>query len=79
MLPLEVRIVPTYAVAANALSPLQAILDVTGLSAVWEWATGVKVDLEWNLLNSYTGLVLPLIATATGTFELWRGSSARRR
>ena len=32
MLPLEVRIVPTYAVAANVLSPYQAILDVTGLS-----------------------------------------------
>ena len=27
MLPLEVRIVPTYAVAANALRPFQSILD----------------------------------------------------
>eukprot|EP01035_Chromulina_nebulosa_P014872 gene14872-19680_t len=27
MLPLEVRIVPTYAIAANALAPLQSILD----------------------------------------------------
>ena len=68
MLPLEVRIVPTYAVAANALGPLQAILDVTGLSALWRAATGVEPALEWNLLNSYTGLVLPLVATATGTF-----------
>ena len=32
MLPLEVRIVPTYAVAANVLQPYQAILDVTGIS-----------------------------------------------
>ena len=24
--------------------------------------------MEWNLLNSYTGLILPLVATATGTF-----------
>lgn len=58
MLPLEVRIVPTYSIAANALSPFQSILA----------AIGLQVDLQWNLLNSYTGLILPLIATATGTF-----------
>jgi len=39
MLPVEVRIVPTFQVAANL-----------------------------NLLNSYTGLTLPLIASATATF-----------
>lgn len=33
MLPLEVRIVPTYAVAANVLSPFQGILDITGITA----------------------------------------------
>ena len=32
MLPLEVRIVPTYAVAANVLSPYQTLLDLTGIS-----------------------------------------------
>ena len=58
MLPLEVRIVPTYSIAANALSPFQSMLA----------AIGLQVDLQWNLLNSYTGLILPLIATATGTF-----------
>jgi sn-glycerol 3-phosphate transport system permease protein len=59
MLPLEVRIVPTYAVAANVLSPFQATLNSLGFSIVLP---------EWNLLNTYPGLVLPLIATATGTF-----------
>lgn len=39
MLPVEVRIVPTYEVAANL-----------------------------NLLNSYSGLIFPLIASATATF-----------
>ena len=30
---------------------------------------GFSIDLpEWNLLNSYSGLILPLVATATGTF-----------
>ena len=59
MLPLEVRIVPTYAVAANALEPLQALFDVAGVAVTLP---------RWNLLNSYSGLVLPLVATATGTF-----------
>ncbi|QKC94770.1 ABC transporter permease subunit [Mesorhizobium sp. NZP2298] len=68
MLPLEVRIVPTYAVVANVLSPYQAILDVTGLSWLIEKVSGVQVSLSLGLLNSYTGLIMPLIATATGTF-----------
>jgi sn-glycerol 3-phosphate transport system permease protein len=68
MLPLEVRIVPTYAVAANALWPFQAILDAIGITALLAYVTGIQLVLEWNLLNSYTGLILPLIATATGTF-----------
>ncbi len=68
MLPLEVRIVPTYAVAANALSPFQTILDWTGINWLINAVSGIEVALEWNLLNSYTGLILPLVATATGTF-----------
>lgn len=68
MLPLEVRIVPTYAVAANALLPFQTILNWTGITWLVETASGIRVDLQWNLLNSYTGLILPLVATATGTF-----------
>ena len=68
MLPLEVRIVPTYSLAANALQPFQAILDVTGISWLIAAVFGYQVNLQWGLLNSYTGLVLPLVATATGTF-----------
>jgi sn-glycerol 3-phosphate transport system permease protein len=59
MLPLEMRIVPTYAVAADALKPYREILSFFGLQI------GIP---QWNLLNSYTGLILPLVATATGTF-----------
>jgi sn-glycerol 3-phosphate transport system permease protein len=68
MLPLEVRIVPTYAVAANVLSPYQALLDLTGITWLVRQATGIEIALKWGLLNSYTGLILPLVATATGTF-----------
>jgi sn-glycerol 3-phosphate transport system permease protein len=68
MLPLEVRIVPTYSIAANALLPFQAILDTLGLTSLIETLSGLRINLEWNLLNSYPGLILPLVATATGTF-----------
>jgi sn-glycerol 3-phosphate transport system permease protein len=68
MLPLEVRIVPTYAVAANALSPFQTIMDWTGISWLINACPGSRWRWNWNLLNSYTGLILPLVATATGTF-----------
>lgn len=68
MLPLEVRIVPTYEVAANALVPFQTILEWTGVKSLVEWATGIRISLAWSLINSYWGLTLPLIATATGTF-----------
>lgn len=68
MLPLEMRIVPTYAVAANALSPFQTMADASGFTDFWQRLTGWTFALEWNLLNSYIGLILPLVATATGTF-----------
>jgi sn-glycerol 3-phosphate transport system permease protein len=59
MLPLEVRIVPTYAVAADVAEPLRWLA----------WLAGFELGLApVNLLNTYTGLILPLIATATGTF-----------
>ncbi len=58
MLPVEVRIMPTYEVVANAFLPLNAILGLFGL----------ELALEWSLLDSYTGLILPLIASATATF-----------
>lgn len=68
MLPLEVRIVPTYAVAANVLRPYQTILDVLGITTVIQQVFGITVSLQFGLLDSYAGLILPLIATATGTF-----------
>jgi sn-glycerol 3-phosphate transport system permease protein len=68
MLPLEVRIVPTYAVAANVLGPWQGVLDILGITWIAEHFAGVRLDLQFGLLNSYAGLILPLVATATGTF-----------
>ena len=70
MLPVEVRIMPTYEVAANVLGPLQALWDIFHLNGLASWVTGhdVEVSLNWSLLDSYTGLTLPLIASATCTF-----------
>jgi sn-glycerol 3-phosphate transport system permease protein len=60
MLPIEVRIVPTYESAANVALPLNILGSWLGLQAL--------VDLDWNLVNTYSGLILPLIASATATF-----------
>ena len=68
MLPVEVRIVPTYDVVANVFSPLNTILQATGLRGVLETLLGIRVEPRLSLLNSYTGLILPLIASATATF-----------
>lgn len=70
MLPVEVRIMPTYEVAANVLGPLQATWDLLHLNSLVSWFTGndFEMRLNWSLLDSYTGLILPLIASATCTF-----------
>jgi sn-glycerol 3-phosphate transport system permease protein len=60
MLPIEVRIVPTYESAANVALPLNIVGSWLGIQAL--------VDLDWNLVNTYSGLILPLIASATATF-----------
>jgi sn-glycerol 3-phosphate transport system permease protein len=60
MLPIEVRIVPTYESAANVALPLNTLGSWLGIQAL--------VDLDWNLVNTYSGLILPLIASATATF-----------
>ena len=70
MLPVEVRIMPTYEVAANVLGPLNAMWDFLHLSSLVTWISGndFEINLNWSLLDSYTGLTLPLIASATCTF-----------
>ncbi len=68
MLPLEVRMVPTYEVASNVLMPVQRILEWTGIAWLIETLSGVRIALNLSMINTYAGLTLPLIATATGTF-----------
>ena len=63
MLPVEVRIVPTFEAMTDVLMPLRGLLDVLGFGG---WA--VQVVPKWNLLNSYGGLIFPLMASASATF-----------
>ncbi len=60
LLPLEVRIIPTYSVASDLLAPVRSLLHWLGI----QWLPLPTI----NLLDSYPGLALPLIASATGTF-----------
>lgn len=70
MLPVEVRILPTYEMAANVLGPLQPVWEYLHMNDLLSWFSGHDIDisLNWSLLDSYTGLTLPLIASATCTF-----------
>jgi sn-glycerol 3-phosphate transport system permease protein len=70
MLPIEVRISPTYEAVANAAMPLQWLIDTLHLAGAWQAITGnqVEIGLEWNMVNTYPGLILPLIASASATF-----------
>lgn len=70
MLPIEVRIVPTYEVAANALMPFLWLGELLRLDDLASWIAGepVRFDVRVSLLNSYAGLIFPLIASATATF-----------
>jgi sn-glycerol 3-phosphate transport system permease protein len=70
MLPVEVRIVPTYEAVADAAGPLRWFSGVTGLSSLVQSLTGYSIEtsLKWSMVNTYGGLILPLIASASATF-----------
>ncbi|MDR9772598.1 ABC transporter permease subunit [Rhizobium hidalgonense] len=70
MLPVEVRIIPTYEAVADAAGPVRWLAGIIGLSGVIEQLTGYSIEasLKWNMVNSYAGLILPLIASASATF-----------
>ncbi|MBN2538529.1 MAG: ABC transporter permease subunit [Deltaproteobacteria bacterium] len=70
MLPVEVRILPTYEMAANVMSPIMKLWTALNLDSVATWIAGheITLALDWSILDSYTGLILPLVASATCTF-----------
>lgn len=68
ILPLDMRFVTTYQVASNVFSPLNAVLDATGLNDLIAATFGAAFHVEWSILNTHAGLVAPLLAHGMGTF-----------
>jgi len=70
MLPVEVRILPTYEMAANLFGPFNSLWSALHLDGLAGWIAGhdVEMRLDFSLLDSYQGLILPLVASATCTF-----------
>ena len=48
MLPIEVRIVPTYESAANAALPLNMLVEWLDLDSLWRHFAGQRVASRWN-------------------------------
>lgn len=70
MLPVEVRIVPTFEAMTDVLMPLRLLVQLSGIDTLVQAMTGwrLEVSANWSLLNSYSGLIFPLMASATATF-----------
>lgn len=68
MLPLDVRVITTYQVASNVLSPLNWLLDISGLNGMIAQVFGAPLDLQWRILDTHFGLIAPLVAHGMGTF-----------
>ena len=64
MLPVEVRILPTYEMAANLFGPLQPVWDLLHLDGLASWFAGHEIEeaLEWG----YPIRQLPRINIAPG-------------
>ena len=67
MLPLELMVITAYQVTANVALPVNAAANVGGL---WAALTGTALDLQLDLLDTYAGIVIPLMATGTATLIL---------
>ena len=68
LLPLDLRFITTYQVAANVMLPFNALLEITGIAYLINVATGYRPAFEFSVLNTYFGLAAPLLANGTGTF-----------
>lgn len=67
MLPLELMIITAYQVTANVALPLNAIANMGGL---WSALFGQPLALQLNLLDSFAGISIPLMAQGSATLIL---------
>jgi sn-glycerol 3-phosphate transport system permease protein len=68
MLPLDVRVITTYQVAANVFSPINGFLDISGLNGLIAQIFGAPIHPQWRILDTHFGLIAPLVAQGMGTF-----------
>ncbi|PSW16712.1 glycerol-3-phosphate ABC transporter permease [Photobacterium rosenbergii] len=68
MVPMDLRVVASYEVASNVLSPFNYLMGLLGINSLMSFAFGKEVYLEWSLLDSYLGMAAPILASGTGTF-----------
>lgn len=67
MLPLDLMVITLYQVSANVALPVNAAANVGGL---WKALFGQELALKLSLLDSYSGIILPLLSTGAGTLIL---------
>ena len=67
MLPLDLMVITAYQVSANVAIPVNAVGNIGG---AWSALTGSPLDLKVSILDSYAGIILPLLATGAGTLIL---------
>ena len=70
MLPVEVRIVPTFEAMTDLLMPLRLLVEYSGIGLLAQAMAGWRLEIgtNWSLLNTYSGLIFPVMASATATF-----------
>ncbi|MEM7047707.1 MAG: ABC transporter permease subunit [Pseudomonadota bacterium] len=68
LMPIDLRVITTYQIAANIMSPINGLMDLSGLNDLIERLGGQRLYFELSLLNSYIGMAAPVVAHGTGTF-----------
>ncbi|WP_420337176.1 carbohydrate ABC transporter permease [Roseibium sp.] len=67
MLPLDLMVITAYQVSANVALPVNAVANARGL---WAAVFGQPLELKVSILDSYAGIILPLLSTGAGTLIL---------
>ena len=67
MLPLDLMVITAYQVSANVALPVNAAANVGGF---WKAVFGQELALKLSILDTYSGIILPLLSTGGGTLIL---------
>lgn len=62
--PADALVITIYQVASNVFLPINTMANIGDF---WQTLFGTPLALEWNILNSYMGMTLPLLIDAGGT------------